>query len=154
MHDCYSYHTALGTITIFSDGQSIIRLAFGPAGANVAAETPLLREAYLQIAQYLGGTRFDFDLPLNPQGTAFQHQVWRTLQAIPYGQTRTYRQIAAEVGNPQAARAVGMANNRNPLPILIPCHRVIGADGSLTGYASGLALKQALLKLERCHKKW
>jgi methylated-DNA-[protein]-cysteine S-methyltransferase len=146
----YSYQTQLGCLTICAAVDSIVALNFGaiPPGI-VKAETALIRETYRQLTQYLNGMRRDFDLPLNPRGTAFQHNVWMILQTIPYGQTRTYRQIAAEVGNPQAARAVGMANNRNPLPILIPCHRVIGADGSLTGYGGGLAIKRALLELER-----
>ena len=89
-----------------------------------------------------------FDLPLSPGGTPFQRQVWEALTAIPYGETRTYGEVAAAIGRPRAVRAVGQADHRNPLPILIPCHRVVGADGSLTGYAGGLALKRALLALE------
>ena len=91
-------------------------------------------------------------LPLAPAGTPFQQRVWRALEAIPYGETRTYAQIAAAVGNPRAVRAVGGANHRNPLPVVIPCHRVIGADGSLTGYAGGLERKTLLLGLERTRR--
>ena len=90
-----------------------------------------------------------FDLPLRMQGTPFQQKVWAALREIPYGETRSYGQIAAQVGNPKAGRAVGMANNRNPIAIIVPCHRVIGANGSLTGYAGGLNVKQELLALER-----
>ena len=89
-----------------------------------------------------------FDLPLDPRGTSFQRRVWAALTAIPWGETRTYAQIAAAVGSPRAVRAVGQANHRNPIPILIPCHRVVGADGTLTGYGGGLELKRKLLELE------
>jgi methylated-DNA-[protein]-cysteine S-methyltransferase len=110
--------------------------------------TPLLEKAAKQLDEYFNGKRKAFDLPLSPHGTDFQIRVWKTLQTIPYGQTRSYGQIAAQTGNPKASRAVGMANNRNPIAIIIPCHRVIGADGSLTGYAGGLELKQQLLEIE------
>ena len=101
-----------------------------------------------QLLDYLAGNREYFELPLSPKGTPFQKKVWNALRAIPYGQTRSYRDIALAVDCPRGFRAVGMANNRNPIPILIPCHRVVGADGSLTGYAGGLELKRALLTLE------
>ena len=101
-------------------------------------ETPLLREAAKQLNEYLAGKRKVFDLPLDPEGTQFQKAVWKALTGIPFGETRTYRNIAESVGNPKACRAVGMANNKNPIAILIPCHRVIGADGKLVGYAGGL----------------
>lgn len=111
--------------------------------------TPLLEEACAQLIDYLAGTRREFDLPLAPHGTAFQQKVWRALQDIPYGATRAYREIAAAVGSPRACRAVGLANNRNPIAVVIPCHRVIGADGRLVGYGGGLDIKEALLQLER-----
>ena len=101
-----------------------------------------------QLGEYFDGERMDFDLPLAPQGTAFQEQVWRTLATIPYGETISYSQLAQRVGKPSAMRAVGAANGRNPLPIVLPCHRVIGADGSLTGFGGGLPTKQFLLQLE------
>ncbi len=101
-----------------------------------------------QLDEYFAGTRKDFDLPLAPQGTAFQKDVWRTLATIPYGETVSYAQLAQRVGKPTAMRAVGAANGRNPLPIVLPCHRVIGADGSLTGFGGGLPTKQFLLELE------
>lgn len=107
-----------------------------------------LAEAHGQLLRYLGGRLQAFDLPLDPQGTEFQRRVWAEVARIPYGETRTYRQIAAGIGSPQAVRAVGAANAANPLPIIVPCHRVIGTDGSLTGYGGGLALKQRLLELE------
>lgn len=111
-------------------------------------ETFLLREAYRQLREYLAGNRQEFALPLALQGTAFQRRVWDELQRIPYGQTRSYGQIATAVGCPGGARAVGMANNRNPVAVIVPCHRVIGADGSLVGYGHGLPVKAALLRLE------
>ena len=111
-------------------------------------ESALLRQGREQVLEYLSGKRRTFDLPLAPAGTPFQRSVWRALLAIPYGETRSYRDIALAVGRPRAVRAVGQANHHNPIPILIPCHRVVGADGTLTGYAGGLALKEKLLRLE------
>ena len=105
-------------------------------------------EAVRQINAYFAGDLIQFDLPLAPQGTDFQRTVWAALQTIPCGETRTHKQVATQIGNPAAARAVGMANNKNPIPLLIPCHRVIGASGKLVGYAHGLAMKTALLELE------
>ncbi|MBQ5683798.1 MAG: methylated-DNA--[Peptococcaceae bacterium] len=114
----------------------------------ICRETPLLLEAKRQLEEYFAGLRAAFSLPLAPEGTDFQKAVWRELENIPYGETRTYGQIARALGNPKASRAVGMANHKNPVAIMIPCHRVIGADGSLTGYAGGLDIKEALLRLE------
>ena len=108
----------------------------------------VLRMARAQFGEYFAGRRRDFDLPLSPRGTEFQRTVWTTLATIPYGETISYAQLAARVGRPSATRAVGAANGRNPLPIVLPCHRVIGADGSLTGFGGGLPTKQFLLKLE------
>jgi methylated-DNA-[protein]-cysteine S-methyltransferase len=112
-------------------------------------ETPLLKKAALQFTEYFNGGRSVFDLPLSPRGTDFQRLVWKALQTIPVGSTRNYGDMAKQIGNPKACRAVGMANNRNPIMIIIPCHRVIGADNSLTGYAGGLAAKKYLLDLEK-----
>ncbi len=112
-------------------------------------ERPLLRRAGEELQEYFAGRRRDFDLPLAPRGTEFQRLVWDALRAIPYGETRSYGQIAAAVGRPRACRAVGLANNRNPIAIIVPCHRVVGADGTLTGYAGGLPVKAALLTLEK-----
>ena len=100
-------------------------------------------------SEYFSGRRQVFTLPLALEGTPFQHRVWEALRKIPYGSTCSYGEVAAAVGNPKASRAVGMANNRNPLPVLIPCHRVIGADGGLVGYGGGLDIKKKLLALER-----
>jgi methylated-DNA-[protein]-cysteine S-methyltransferase len=111
-------------------------------------ETPLIKKAVNQLKEYFEKERKIFDLPLLLNGTDFQIKIWETLQNIPYGETRSYGELAAMTGNPRASRAIGMANNRNPFPIIIPCHRIIGKDGSLTGYAGGLELKRQLLELE------
>lgn len=108
-----------------------------------------LAEAERQLKEYFGGTRRDFELPLEPLGSDFQRAVWWALATIPFGATASYGEIARQVGRPTAFRAVGLANGRNPLPVLLPCHRVIGANGTLTGYGGGLELKEALLGHER-----
>lgn len=116
-----------------------------------AVDDPLLSETARQLDAYFAGKLQHFDLPLAPgmaSGTAFQQRVWQALQAIPYGATFSYRDIAQAIGQPKAVRAVGAANGRNPLPIVVPCHRVVGADGSLTGFGGGLPAKQMLLRLE------
>lgn len=112
-------------------------------------ETPLLSEAAGQLKSYFAGELKEFTLPLEPYGTEFMKRVWSALCEIPYGKTATYKEIAEKVGVPKGARAVGLANNRNPIAIFIPCHRVIGADGSLTGYRGGLEIKKRLLELEK-----
>ena len=114
-------------------------------------ETPLIREAAEQLRGYFEGRRMMFELPLAPVGTSFQRRVWEALCRIPYGSCRTYGEVAREVGVAGAARAVGLACNRNPWIIIVPCHRVVGAGGKLTGYAHGLECKKALLELEHCH---
>lgn len=113
-----------------------------------AGDNAVIRRAAQQLAEYFLGQRQQFDLPLAPTGTPFQRQVWNTLAGIAYGQTISYAQLAQRVAKPTAMRAVGAANGRNPLPIVLPCHRVIGADGSLTGFGGGLPTKQFLLQLE------
>ncbi|MDR3088986.1 MAG: methylated-DNA--[protein]-cysteine S-methyltransferase [Desulfobulbaceae bacterium] len=112
---------------------------------------PLLREARAQLTAYFGGDLRRFDLPIAPVGTAFQKEVWRALMAIPYGETATYGAVAQGLGDKNKARAVGGAAHVNPIPLVIPCHRLIGSDGGLTGFACGLAMKKALLALERRH---
>lgn len=104
--------------------------------------------AFEQVRQYLKGYRRTFDFPYELHGTEFQKKVWNALCQIPYGETRTYKEIASVVGNPKASRAVGMANNKNPLMVMVPCHRIVGTDGNLIGYAGGLDMKKALLELE------
>ena len=119
------------------------------SGEIKKTETPLLKEAAKQLDEYFSGKRKVFDLPLKANGTEFQKKVWKALTIIPCGQTRSYEQIAIMIDKPKACRAVGLANNKNPIAIIIPCHRVIGKDGKLTGYAGGLELKQKLLELEK-----
>ncbi len=116
---------------------------------KISAETPLIRQAKQQLREYFAGTRKEFELPIKFKGTDFQIRVWKALQTIPYGETCSYGEIAKRIGNPKAARAVGNANNKNHIMILIPCHRVIGADGSMVGFGCGLQVKEFLLKLER-----
>ncbi len=119
-----------------------------PHAGERSADEPLLTQAILQLNEYFVGTRQIFSLPLRPSGTPFQLSVWRALAEIPYGHTRTYRDIAILLGRPSATRAIGAANGQNPLPIFVPCHRVIGSNGSLTGFGGGLDVKLALLRLE------
>lgn len=118
-------------------------------GAGFSRPNDALDEVVSQLEEYFEGKRRAFDLPLAPQGTPFQQRVWRALLDIPYGETISYGELASRIGNKAASRAVGLANGRNPLPIVIPCHRVIGSNGKLTGYGGGLPIKQQLLALER-----
>lgn len=152
MKNIFFYQTNIGEIGIVENGIAITNLYFKgeAAGQDVnVMETALLKEAGEQLTEYLAGKRKSFTLVFAPSGTAFQQKVWKALLEIPYGETRSYGEIAKSIGQPQAARAVGMANNKNPLPIVIPCHRVIGANGKLVGYAGGLDVKEQLLKLEK-----
>lgn len=143
--------TKIGIVKITQCGNSIARIEkIDGSCPNLSCETtPLLEKAICQIEEYLDGKRRVFELPLVFNGTAFQNKVWQALCDIPYGETRSYKQLAQAVGNPKACRAVGMANNKNPLLIVVPCHRVIGADGRLVGYAAGLEIKQQLLEMEK-----
>ena len=117
-------------------------------GAGWVEDPSRFAEARRQLAEYFAGQRTEFDLPLNAKGTAFQRDVWTALQTIPYGEVRSYGQIAAQIGRPGASRAVGLANGRNPIAVIVPCHRVIGSSGALTGYGGGLERKRLLLDLE------
>jgi methylated-DNA-[protein]-cysteine S-methyltransferase len=144
--------TAIGVIRITEEDGEITGLYFESAAPHAIkenSETKLLSEAFTQLNQYLSGKRREFELPLRPRGTPFQLKCWAALTQIPYGATASYGEIARRINNPRASRAVGRANNRNPISIFIPCHRVIGADGSLTGYGGGLELKERLLALEQ-----
>jgi methylated-DNA-[protein]-cysteine S-methyltransferase len=145
------YRSPLGLITILSDNEAIRALSFGYLPGD-EKETSVLQDATAQLKEYFQGKRKVFNLPLSIKGTPFQESVWYQLQQIPYGETRSYADIAYEIDNPKAFRAVGMANNRNPIGIIIPCHRVIGKNGALVGYAGGLHYKQQLLELERLHR--
>lgn len=145
----FVYNTPLGRITLASNGQGITHMLFGPVDLpGQKRATALTNTASTQILEYLAGKRREFDVPLALQGTDFQMKVWKALLDIPYGQTRTYQDIACAIGSPNASRAVGSANNKNPLAILVPCHRVIGKNGNLVGYAAGLHIKKYLLDLE------
>jgi O-6-methylguanine DNA methyltransferase len=119
-----------------------------PADGEEASGNPVLREAVRQLQAYFGGSLRVFEMPLDPSGTEFQRKVWRHLETIPYGEICSYSQVAEAIGSPRAVRAVGAANGANPIPIVVPCHRVIGSSGKLVGYGGGLPLKQRLLSLE------
>jgi methylated-DNA-[protein]-cysteine S-methyltransferase len=150
--------TPIGTLVLAADAEGLRHIEFPsnrhpvnragwvPGAEGAAAE--ILAITAQQLREYFDGTRRDFDLPLMPRGTEFQLQVWRALATIPFGATWSYGELARVIGKPDAMRAVGAANGRNPLPIVLPCHRVIGADGSLTGFGGGLPIKEALLRLE------
>ena len=149
-------NSILGTFRLEEEDNAICGLALCPDGVpeleplpRKVCETPLLKEAEEQLNEYFAGARREFDLPLAPKGTPFQKAVWAEMCRIPYGETRTYKEIAIQIGHNQSFRAVGMANNRNPIVVVVPCHRVIGYDGKLTGYAGGLDVKEQLLELER-----
>ncbi len=150
--------TSIGALTLVADAAGLRHIEFPsnrhpadregwvPGAHGEIADT--LQIAATQLHEYFAGSRTIFDLPLAPAGTAFQQEVWRTLATIPYGATWSYRDLAEAIGKPAAVRAVGAANGRNPLPIVLPCHRVIGADGRLIGFGGGLGIKAALLNLE------
>ena len=141
----------VGPLLLTSNGSAVTRLLFDvPPDPTWSTEpSQVLQEAVRQLEEYFAGERRDFDLPLEPAGTPFQLTVWAALRDIPYAETINYGQLAGRVGNPNASRAVGLANGRNPISIVVPCHRVIGANGSLTGYGGGLDRKRTLLELER-----
>lgn len=145
--------TPIGAIRMTSDGTALTGIYLEGDGANLADaelrdDAPPFAQARKQLAAYFRGELTEFDLPLAPEGTTFQRKVWEELRQIPYGTTVSYGEVARRLGRPRACRAVGLANGRNPIPIVVPCHRVIGADGSLTGYGGGLDRKRALLDLE------
>jgi methylated-DNA-[protein]-cysteine S-methyltransferase len=154
MNYCY-LDTPIGPLLIAGDAEAVRRIYFPKRGKAHRPErgwtessTGPVHEAARQLREYFEGRRTGFDLPLDPEGTPFQRTVWRHLQGIPYGQTISYGELARRAGNPKASRAVGSANGANPLPIVIPCHRVIAANGTLGGFGGGLPLKEALLALE------
>lgn len=148
--------TRLGPVRLAARGGALIGLWFDgqkhdvPPGADwqQSQDDPLLNEAARQVRDYLDGRRRAFDLPLAPEGTAFQQSVWRAIAKVPVGRTATYRDLARRIGRPTSVRAVGAAVGRNPLSVVVPCHRIVGSDGSLTGYAGGLDRKRELLALE------
>jgi methylated-DNA-[protein]-cysteine S-methyltransferase len=142
----------IGALLLTSDGESLTAVHFAcepqPQWVRNDQARPL-PEAARQLAEYFAGQRREFDLPMNPDGTTFQRRVWSELVKIDYGVTISYGELAARIGNPNASRAVGLANSKNPIAIIVPCHRVIGANGTLTGYAGGLDIKRKLLEIER-----
>lgn len=146
----FTYAFPVGNLTIGEKNGALRYITAGIVpGIQIRKETELIRETKRQLDEYFKGDRTTFDLPLDMEGTPFQVKVWHALQAIPYGETRTYKEIAEVIGNPKAVRAVGMANHVNPFIIVVPCHRVIGTNGKLTGYAAGLDKKLLLLELEK-----
>jgi len=142
--------TPVGPLLLVARDGALTALHFGagPGPGERDDADPVLLAAAAQLREYFAGARTSFDVPLAPEGTAFQRAVWEQLRRIPYGATESYGEIARRLGSPTASRAVGAANGRNPIAIIVPCHRVIGANGSLTGYAGGLDCKRALLDLE------
>ena len=147
----WMFETPVGCMAVGEEDGALVRLWLPnqPMPRLMPHKTPLLERAQGQILEYFNGQRQVFDLPLSPVGTQFQQKVWKALLDIPYGETESYGELAARIGCPGGARAVGLANRNNPLPILIPCHRVVGAKGTLTGYAGGVELKQKLLEHEK-----
>jgi methylated-DNA-[protein]-cysteine S-methyltransferase len=155
MKSVFYYDFSLCKLGIAEEDGAVCRIFFNnkPLPAQFKdcekKETPLIKKTAKELEEYFSGKRKIFTIPINLKGTEFQLKVWAALQNIPYGECRSYGQIAADTGNSKACRAVGMANNRNPIPIIVPCHRVIGSNASLTGYAGGLELKQKLLEVEK-----
>lgn len=154
----YSHLTSpIGELLLASSAAGLLAIRFEeeakalPPSAEWRCEAEPFHEAIQQLREYFAGKRLVFDLPLAPQGTPFQLKVWQALQEIPYGETISYSELANRIGNPRAVRAVGAANGSNPIPIIIPCHRVIGSNGALVGYGGGLPIKKKLLALEKEH---
>lgn len=148
-----TYKSPVGKLTLVSDGKAIVHVEFEtpkyPAPQYPRGEDKVIEKARRELDAYFAGKLKNFSVPVAPQGTPFQESAWKALQKIPYGATRSYAQQAVAIGKPKAVRAVGSANGRNPIPIIIPCHRVIGADGSLTGFGGGMETKRYLLALEQ-----
>jgi methylated-DNA-[protein]-cysteine S-methyltransferase len=143
--------TPLGDLLLVAVDGALVKAHFAPYDVPAGPPSPddaVLAEAARQLSEHFAGERTDFDLPLAPPGTAFQRRVWDELRRIPYGTTTTYGALAERLGDPKCVRAVGLANGRNPIAVVVPCHRVIGSDGKLRGYAGGIERKQQLLALE------
>ena len=149
MSDFVYLNSPIGWLRLTANEHALVRIDFSEEPGTTATRSEILQEAVRQLNEYFSGSRLTFDLPLHLQGTPFQQQVWSALLQVPYGQTASYKDIAQAIGKPRAVRAVGMANGRNPIPIIVPCHRIIGADGQLVGYSSGLWRKEWLLKHEK-----
>ena len=150
MINYFCYDTEIGRIKISEKDEKIIGLVFSDYKKEneIEKETELIKKAYTQLEEYLSGKRTEFDIEIEMIGTEFQKKVWKELLNIPYGETRSYKDIANVIGNEKACRAVGNANNKNPIAIIVPCHRVVGSNGSMTGYAGGIDIKEKLLKIE------
>ncbi len=155
MINYFCYDTEIGRIKISEKDEKIIGLVFSDYKKEdeIEKETDAIRKTYLQLKEYLSGKRKNFDIEIEMIGTEFQKKVWKELLNIPYGETRSYKDIAIAIGNEKACRAVGNANNKNPIAIIVPCHRVVGSNGSMTGYAGGLDIKEKLLKIEKYNIK-
>jgi methylated-DNA-[protein]-cysteine S-methyltransferase len=158
MRNIYFYKTEMGQWAIAMEGEFLTNIFYGgrpsllESDQFIERETKDMENVFRQIQEYLGGKRKIFDVQIRWRGTDFQESVWAQLVKIPYGKTCSYKEIAQQIGIPKGARAVGRANHNNPIPIIVPCHRVIGASGNLVGYGGGLDLKQKLLALEAKHK--
>ncbi|MGX9756768.1 methylated-DNA--[protein]-cysteine S-methyltransferase [Clostridioides difficile] len=156
MKNIFYYETKIGKIGISEESNYITDLFFGVQELSceeyTVKETKIIKEANKQLSEYLNGDRKKFDLPLHPSGSEFSKQVWNELCKIPYGETRTYLELANTINRPKSYRAVGLANSKNPISIFIPCHRLIGSNGSLRGYLGGIKTKDYLLKLESENK--
>ena len=154
--DVHAYASPIGTLTLSARGDHLVGLHLPGSGdpppTGDAQRSPVLARATAQLDAYFAGTRTAFDLPLAPDGTEFQRAVWKALCDVPYGETCSYGAIAHAIGKPLASRAVGMANNRNPIAIIVPCHRIVGASGALVGFGGGLPAKKFLLGLEQRHQ--
>lgn len=147
----YSFESKISNLSIYEVDNKIVRIEFNEENTdkNYKYEmTPTIKNAIREIEEYLDGDRKIFTVPIELYGTEFQVKVWNELLKIPYGETKTYKEIAKSIGNEKACRAVGGANNKNPIPIIVPCHRVIGSNSSLVGYKGGLQIKKALLEVE------
>ena len=154
MNNIFFYETEIGIIGVRENNKSITDIFFSKVDTNDnIEETDLIKECFKQLKEYFEGNRMKFDLPLDARGTEFQKKVWNELLNIPYGETKSYKDIAVAIGNEKACRAIGMANNKNPIPIIIPCHRVIGSNGKLVGYAGGVNVKEKLLNIEKIDVK-
>ena len=150
MKNSITIESPIGRLTIQEEDGFLTNILFGESDrpSKNSIISPIIQKTINELEEYFMGRRKTFSIPLKPKGTEFQQKVWEALTKIPYKQTRSYKEIANAVNCPMGSRAVGNANNRNPLPIIIPCHRVIGANGLLVGYAGGLDIKQRLLKIE------
>jgi methylated-DNA-[protein]-cysteine S-methyltransferase len=147
-----TYHSPIGFLTVYSDGNTVTRISFSEEELKSVESCLVLDDTLAQLHEYFKGKRLVFDIPVNPQGTGFQKRVWNELMYIPFGQTASYKEIATKTGDKKNVRAVGAANGKNPIAVIIPCHRIIGTNGKLTGYAGGIWRKKWLLNHESGYK--